>query len=318
MHWYDQIKEEFIKNVAINYMQEVDFTPFKIFPVITTKKRSGLIAKYNKEDWLRIGNINDYKRIGATQSIGDDYNVSSQPYNLEDIAFHKDVTRAEAEEADNPFDAIADGTKFVINRINLIIMANFVNTYLTTGRWGNDYTGGTDFTKWDDPNSTPIDDVLKFQDAIGALTGRPANRMLITPDVYRALRSNAEIKNSLKVTSDKVVTTDALRKLFDMDSLVVLRTVRTTAKKNEKATKNNTGYFASKKVLLTYAPARPSKYEPSGGYHIVKTGKNKEKVAMVRIPMPENNMALRIEGTATLTPKLIAPDLGCLLNNVIS
>jgi len=319
MHWYDEIKEEFIKNVAINYMQEISFEPFSIFPVVRTKKRSGVIAKYNKEDWLRIGNINDYKRIGATQSVGDDYDVSSQPYNLEDISFHKDITKTEAEEADSPFDAVGDGTKFVINRMKLIIMSNFVNTYLNTGKWGNDYQGTTDFTKWDDANSTPIDDVLRFQDNIASLTGFTPNRMLITPDVYRVLRSNADIKNSLKVTSDKVVTADALRRLFDMDTLTVMRTVRTTAKKKETATKNNTGYFADKKILLTYAPKNPSKYEPSGGYHLLKpNGGAKGDVAMDRIPMPQNNKALRVEGTATLTPKLIAPDLGCLLYDVIA
>lgn len=323
MHWYDQINTEFIRGVAVKYEQELDFEPFSIFPVVRTRKSSGNIAKYDKGDWLRIGNINDYKRVGATESIGGDYDVTPQPYNVEEIALHKDVTKKDYEEADSPFNAVADGTRFVINRLRLVVIANFVNTFLKQSLWGNDYQGkasGGDFVHWSDySNSTPIDDVLRFQDSVRAVTGFTPNRMLMTPDVYRTLRSNPDIKGSLKVTNDKVVTADALRRLFDMDSLSVLGAVRTTAKKGETLTSSNTGYFASKMVLITYAPKKASKDEPSGGYHILKTvGKKADDVEIRRIPMPAKNEALRIEGIMNLTPKLVAKDLGCLLYDVIA
>ena len=179
MNWYDQINITFLRNVAIGYVQELDFSPFKIFPIVRTTKSAGLIATYNKEDWLRVGNVNDYKRVGATESVGDDYKVGSQPYTLEDVSFHKDVTKREAEEYDNPFDPIADATKFVINRIRLVVIANFVDTFMKTGVWGNEYAGGTDFTKWSASGSTPIEDVLTFQDAVRSITGFKPTKMII-------------------------------------------------------------------------------------------------------------------------------------------
>ena len=325
MHWYDQINKEFIRNVAIKYEQEIDFEPFQMFPVVRTKKSSGYIALYDKGDWLRLGNVDDYKRIGATESMGADYEVSRQSYTVEEIALHKDVTKRDADEADSPFDAVADATRFVINRLRLVLVANFVNTFVKKGLWGLDLEGGAsgggkDFVHWDDyTNSTPVDDVLKFQDTVRSLTGFTPNRMLMTPDVYRALRSNPDIKGSLKVTDDKVVTADALRRLFDMDSLSVLGAVRTTARKGESLSASNTGYFASKTVLMVYAPKKPSKDEPSAGYHILKTaGRRGDDIETRRIPMPQNNEALRVEAVANLTPKLVAKDLGCLLYNVIS
>ncbi|MCK4521999.1 MAG: major capsid protein [Nanoarchaeota archaeon] len=324
MHWYDQINTEFIRGVAVKYEQELDFEPFSLFPVIKTKKSSGNIAKYDKGDWLRLGNVNDYKRTGAAESMGGDYDVTPQPYSVEDVSFHKDITARDNEESDSPFDAVADGTRFVINRLKLIVIANFVSQFIATGLWGSDLQGkasgaGGDFTQWSDyTNSTPIDDILKFQDAVRAVTGFKPNRMLMTPDVYRVLRSNPDIKDSLKVTDDKVVTAGALKKLFDMDSLVVLGAVKSTAKKGETLTSSNTGYFATKKVLLTYAPNKASKHEPSGGYHILKTaGKKADEVEIRRIPMPQNNNALRVEGIMNLTPKLIASDLGCILYDAI-
>jgi hypothetical protein len=322
MEWYDQINDVFVKNVAVGYVQELDFTPFNIFPKVRTVKSSGLIASYAKEDWLRIGNIDDYKRVGATESIGDDYEVGSQPYNVEDISFHKDVTKKEAEEYDNPYDPVNDAIKFVINRIRLVTVGNFVNTFLNTGIWGTDYTGvasgatGNQFIKWSASGSTPISDILNYQDAIRSFTGFKPNRMVMTPDVYNALKTNAEIKDSLKVTSDKVVTKDILARLFEVDTLEILSAVRTTAKKGEASTKTNTGYFAASRVFLGYTPNKPSKFEPSAGYHMLHTH-GKEDVFMDRIEMKEKNHALRLEGTMSLAPKVVAPDLGCLLSAVV-
>ena len=322
MEWYDQINETFVKNVAIGYMQEVDFAPFNIFPVVRTVKSSGLIASYNKEDWLRVGDVNEYKRIGATESVGDDYGIGSQPYNVEDISFHKDVTKKEADEYDNPFDPVNDAIRFVINRIRLVSVSNFVNVFMKTGVWGTDYTGvasgatGDQFIKWSASGSTPIADVLNYQDAIRAFTGFTPKKMIMTPDVYKALRSNSEIQGLLKVTTDKVVTLDILTKLFDMDTIEVLSNVKTTAKKGQLSTKANTGYFAAGKVFLGYTPTKPSKFEPSAGYHIVQTNKGQD-VLMDNIPMLEKNHALRLEGTMSLSPKVVAPDLGCLLTSVV-
>ncbi len=316
MEWYDQINETFVRNVAIGYFQEIDFTPFRIFPAITTVHSSGMLGSYNKEDWLRIGDKNDYKRVGATESVGDDYSVGSQPYMVEEVAFHKDITKKEANEYDNPFDPVSDGTKFVINRLNLIATANFVDTFLKTGVWANEYVGGTDFTKWSDASSTPVEDVLTYQDEVRAFTGFAPNKMIMTPDVYKALRGNTEVKSLLKITDTKIVTKNLLRQLFDMEELEVLGTVRTTAKKGQTATKSNTGYFAAGKVFLGYVPKAPSKYEPSAGYHMVQTIGG-DKVVTEAIPMKHLNHALRVEGTINLTPKVVASDLGCLLTSVV-
>lgn len=317
MEWYDAVNKTFIKGVAVRYLQNINFEPFSIFPRVPTTKKTGYIAKYNKEDWMRIGDINSYKRIGATQSVGDDYSVDKQLYFLDNISFHKDITRTDIEEEETPYDAVTDAVAFVINRIKLVVVANFVNSCLASGIWANEFAGTTDFTKWSDAAATPIKDILGYKSQIKSVTGYEPNRMIVTPDVYTALRTSADIKDQLKVTTDKIVTSAALRNLFDVESFEVLSTVETTAKKGQKATKTNTGFMAAGKVFLGYAPNRASKNEPSAGYHISK-GKNiGGMVPIERIPMPQNNHALRLEGNAELAPIIVADDLGCLLTDVV-
>ncbi len=106
MAWYDQITDKFVANVANRYMQENIWPQFSIFPKVNSKQKSGYIAKYEKEDWLRVGTVSDYIRTGATESKGENFATGRQPYTLEEFAFHDDVTKEERAEYDNPFEPV--------------------------------------------------------------------------------------------------------------------------------------------------------------------------------------------------------------------
>lgn len=315
--WYDQITPKFVQNVAVLYLQQTKFEAFSMFPVLPVAQRSGYIAVYKKEDWLRIGDIDAYKRWGAVESVGDDYELDKQSYTVVPYAFHKDIAKEDREEYDNPFDPVRDATMYVINRLRLVFASNFVSSFLNTGIWSFEKQGGAAFTQWDDTSSDPVGDVLSFKGEVKALTGFEPNRMLITHDVYVALRKNQSIKDQLKVTDHKVITLDVLARLMDLEEIVVLDAVRTTAKKGETATTSNTGFLASKKALLVFAPARASKLTPSAGYHITLR-RNGQNIATRRIPMPHLNDALRIEGEMAVDCKVVAPDLGVYMYDVIS
>ena len=115
MAWYDQITPKFIRGVANRYMQENIWPALAVFPKVNTKQKSGYIAEYSKEDWLRVGNVADYIRTGATESVGDTFEHGQQSYILEEYTFHDDVTEDERDNYDNPYDPISDATEYVIN-----------------------------------------------------------------------------------------------------------------------------------------------------------------------------------------------------------
>lgn len=317
MPWYDKIAPKYVENLAVAYFQDFKFSPFAVFPKVTVGQSSGYIAKYEKRDWLYIGDPDSYIRMGATESKGDTYQVGKQPYVIYPRAFHDDVTKEDVEDYDNPFDPIEDSILYVTSRLDLVLCQLFVNQYLVDGVWGNEKDGsGTDFTQWNQTGSDPVKDILTWKGEVKSVTGFEPNRLLVTNDVYIALRTNSAVKDQLKVTDDKVVTSEALKRLMDLEELVVLDAVKTTAKKGETVTSSNTGFLASGKALLVYAPDRPSKKVPSGGYHLAD--KKGGGIEVRTIPMPHLNDALRIEATFKVEPILVASDLGTYAKNVIA
>lgn len=314
-NWFDQITPQFIRNVANKLMFDGGLEAFNVFPSLTTQSLTGYIADYNKADWAKIGKVEDYILAGASESRGDDFGVGKLPYVLRKFGFHKDVSEDEANEFDNPFDPVRDAAEFVIHRLRRVMLSLALTSFYSTGIWSTDI----DITsaKWNATSSgssanDPTVAVSAAQDAVAKTTGLRPNRMIVTPDVHKALKENTFIKNSIKTTSDKVVTTGLLKSLFEVDTYTVLGAV------NESAT----DWMSKGKVLLIYTPDRPSRTTPSAGYFMnlrraADNGKPGDMVQTRRIPMLHLNNSLRIEGYVHAQPLKVAGDLGVFMYNVV-
>ena len=319
--WYDQITPKFVKDVAIKYAQENPLMGTRIFPQIFVDK-AGYIGTYSKESFLKVGDPKSYVRVGAAESKGVDYATGKEPYFIEKRSTHKDVTEDDLQNYDNPFDPVRAAISLVTTRLNLVAAKLFVQTVLQPGIWGTDFDVGVSGAggKWSSDTGTPIKDVLTLNREIQAFTGFYPNAMAMTGDVYDALVVNSDIRNIIKVTQDKIPTPDLLARAFNLKrGIEVFSTVETTAKEGTTPTKSNTGFMASNVALIVYSPTAPSVDVPSGGYYLTyrKGGKANGRVKITTIPMPQNNHSLRIEGDSYFTPKILAPDLGVLLTNIV-
>ena len=310
-HWYDQIRPKFVSNVANKYLLDNEFDAFQVFPKVNSRQLSGYVAKYDKADWLKIGTVNDYKRIGATESVGEGYEVDKQLYTLEEFAFHYDITKDDAKEYDNPFDPVNDAVDFVMQRLRRVLLQNVVNSILTTGVWGTDHNETS--SKWDAKTSgvsdvDPVDKVMTWAEEIEKVTGFAPNRAIIAADVFRALKGNTHIMNRMKTTNDKVVTVGLLAKLFELDKIYIANAVNSDA----------TDYMVNGSMLLYYVPDRPSKFKPAAAYHITYKGRGGNNIITKRIPMPHLNDALRIEASVKSQLVVLATDLGVYAYNLTS
>ena len=310
--WFDMITDKFVRNVTNRFMVETGLPAFSIIPPVNARQLSGYIANYTLADWLRIGDVDDYKRSGANESVGDDYAVGKSSYVLEEIAFHKDVSKDDRDNYDNPYDPIRDAVDFVLGRIKRVCMQNLVDTFLTTGVWGTDLTGlaNADFTQWSDGGtaSTPVDDVLGWILDVQKVTGYRPNKMLMAPDVFKALKNNTDITDKMKTTSDKVVTIGMIAKLFELDEIKIFDAVNS----------GGTDFVFAGKMLLVYTPKRPSRMTPSAAYHVIYRNKSCENVGTRRIPMAIKNDALRIEAWVKVCPKVISSNLGVYIVSAIA
>ena len=310
-HWYDQIRPKFVSNVANKYLLDNEFDAFQLFPKVNSRQLSGYIAKYSKEDWIRIGNVNDYKRVGATESVGDGYEVDKQLYTLEEYAFHYDITKDDANEYDNPFDPVNDAVDFVMQRLRRVLLQNVVSSVFTSGVWGTDHNESGN--EWDAKTSgvsdvDPVDKVMLWKEEIEKVTGISPNRAVIAADVYRALKGNTHVMNRMKTTNDKVITSGLIAKLFELDKVYVANAINSAG----------TDYMVSGSFLLYYAPNRPSKFKPSAAYHVTYKGRGGNNIGTKRIPMPHLNDALRIEAAVKTQLIVLATDLAVYAYNLTS
>lgn len=315
MNWYDVITEQYIKNAAIGYMQDAPLDVFDIFPKVNTRKFEGLIPKYVKVDWFKIGDVDLYKRTGSTESVGDDFASDKQSFRLHQYSFHKDVTKLDTEQTEDPYQAIDDAAKFIVNRLNRVALKVMAAKFLATSVWANEKNEGTAANRWDNKtsgvsNADPVEQIIEYKQTVEKTTGFSPNKMIITPDVYKALRTNTKITDRLSTTQTKVVTADILASLFDMDKLIVFNAV------NEDVD----GYFETKKVLLAYTPPGSvgNKFEPSAGYIMTYEFGDSYNLSTNRIPMPAKNNSLRIEADMYLEPVVPATDCGYLIRNIVA
>ncbi len=311
MEWYNTITDQYVRNAVIGYAQDAPLEVFNVFPRVNTRRYQGLIPKYVKADWFKIGDPNAYKRFGSTESVGDTFATDKSQYLLEQYSFHKDVTKDDVEQTESPYAAIDDAAKFVVNRLRRVTLKILVTEFLAASVWGNEESSPT---KWDATSNgvsdaDPVDNILTWKQAIEKTTGFDPRKLIITPDVYKALRLNTKITARLGSNSTQIVTRQLLASLFDLDELVILNAI------NESVD----GYMAAGKALLVYTPkgTTGNKFEPSAGYIMTYAGDGGYNFGTSRIPMPQKNHSLRIEADLRIDPVVPAADCGYYISNLV-
>jgi hypothetical protein len=300
-------------NVSIAYIQKApDFVASKVFPVVPVMKQSDLYFTYDKEYWRKTA---AEKRAPATESAGSGFRVNSDNKYFCDVwAVHQDVDDQTRANADQPLDLDRDATLFVTQQLLLRRELQFFKQYFTTGIWSADVTPTT---KWDASGSDPMQDVDTQKSVIKQNTTVMPNVMVVTTDVFFALRNNAAVLDRIKYTQRGVVSEDLLATLFGVDKFLVASASVNTAPQGQAGAFQ---YIGQKQVLLCYANPNPSILQPSAGYIFswqgaYGAGAEGNRIMTFRI---EPRKCDRIEGEMAFDMHLVGSDLGVLFTAVVS
>lgn len=303
-----------LTNVSVAWMQSQDnFIADKVFPVVPVDKKSNKFFKYDKNDWFRD---EAQRRAPGTESAGSGYNLSTDTYSCDVFAFHKDVDDQTTANADAPLNPLREASEFVTRRLLLRREVQFVSDYLTTSVWGKDYTGvasspSTDqFIKWSDyANSDPIIDIEAGKANILSTTGMEANTLVLGYETFRQLRHHPDLVDRIKYTSAQTITTDMLARMFEIDRVLVSKSVKAT--NNEGAT-GAYALTAGKVAWLGHVAPNPGLLTPSAGYIFGWTGVSGGLGATIGTSSfrMEHLKATRVESEVAFDNKVIASDLG--------
>lgn len=307
-----------LTNISVAYLQSMeDFVADKVFPVVPVQKQSDRYFVYDKSYWFRS---EAQKRAPSTESAGGGWKVDSTPSYFADVwAVHKDIDDQIRANADQPLDMDRDSTEYVTRQLVLRREKEFASKYFTTGIWTGSTSGGdiAPATKWDAASSDPVDDIEEQKEATRQKTGFKPNKLVLTPNVFRALKSNASILDRIKYTQRGIVTEDILAALFGVEQVLVANATNNQAA--EGASTDMQFIFGADGALLVYAAPRPSILQPSGGYIFGWSG-FLGSVAGWRIKRFRLDVIAsdRVEGEAAFAMKQVAADVGVFFNDVLT
>ena len=316
-----------LTNVSVAYIQKSDrYIADKVFPRVPVKNQSDMYYRYSKSDWRRT---DVQRRAPGTESVGINWNVDTDSYFAHVYAVHKDIDDQVRANADSVFKLDSDATAFVTNQLLLKRDIDWSAAFFRKGVWHQDIdlaTTGSDATRlrFDLATSDPIGLFADLKIEALKYTGFEYNTMVMGANVKKALLNHPAIIDRIKYTQKGIVSEDLIKQLFEVDKIhTSYATVSEgpsipDARLQDEAGQNKF-VCDPNGVLLCHTTSAPALQTPTAGYIFTWNGYlagNAQGIRMSRFRM-EHIRSDRIEGEMTYDMKVVAPDMGIFLSNVV-
>jgi hypothetical protein len=311
-----------LTNISVAYMQKAEnFIADKVFPIVPVDKQSDKYFTYDKNDWLRD---EAQVRADGTESVGSGYNISTASYYCDVFAIHKDVGDQTRANADAPINVDREAAEFVTHRLLMRREIQFMSDFMTTGVWADDVTGVAaspttgQTVQWSNyTNSDPINDIEAGKAEILSTTGFEANTLVLGYDVFRQLKNHPDLVDRIKYTSSQTITEDMLARMFDIERVLVSKSVKAT---NAEGATGAYGFTTGKTALLAHVAPSPGILTPSAGYTFSWTGVSQGLGLTIGTSTfrLESLRATRVEAKLAFDNKVVASDLGYFWNSIVA
>ena len=311
-----------LTNISVAYMQrQENFIADKVFPVVPVDKQSDKYFVYTKNDWFRD---EAEVRTDGTESVGSGYNIATDTYYCDVFAIHKDIGDQTRANADAPINVDREAAEFVTHRLLQRREQQFVKDFMSASVWAKDITGvsaspTTNQTiQWSDyTNSDPIEDIEAGKAQILSTTGFEANTLVLGYEVFRQLKNHPDLVDRIKYTSSQTITEDMLARMFDIERVLVSKSVKAT---NAEGATGAYDFTTGKTALLAHVAPSPGLLTPSAGYIMQWTGVSGGMGLTVGTSSfrLESLKATRVEAELAFDNKVVAADLGYLWSSIVA
>ncbi|HEX7334224.1 MAG TPA: hypothetical protein VF290_22150 [Pyrinomonadaceae bacterium] len=306
-----------LTNASTAYVQTDDkFVATQVFPTVPVEKQSDLITTYNKNDFFRD---EAQPRADGDQSAGSGYGTSNTPYACIVYALHKDIGPQVRRNADPERDLDREATLWLTQRMLIRQEKQWVDDGFKTGVWANDVTPAS---LWSDFTSSDIiEDMETGKETILINTGQEANKAVFGYKVFRKAKNHPDILDRIKYTTQttgRTVTPQLLAAMFDLDQVLVAKSVIATNREGETAVYD---FTHGKHALLLHTPDAPGLLTPAAGYTLswreISQGMGAD-IAITRERIPLTNGADRVEAQVAFDNKILGTDLGYFFNGAVA
>lgn len=316
------------------WQNTADFVSGKIFPAIGVQHASDEFDYFPSGYWNKIHESRRAEE-GVANQIG--YRSSKKHYSCGEDALRVFISDRKRANADSNRNLDLEATTLVTTSLLLSKEKEFVDRFLTPGVWGRDLTGAASgtttantFTHWDDASSDPVKLIGDLQVDMLLRGKRKPNTLLMTLDVWNALRNHPDFMERVKYTGTiddpARVTERTIGALFDVQRIFIMQTVVNMALETVEDMEGNPAtddqFLAANTIWLGYVSPSNGLMSPTAAMQFVHNRYiNMGVNGGPAIRRYRSDPAIKgeyIEGEMSMDQRVCAPDLGILMTNVIS
>lgn len=240
-----RIIDPLLTNLAHGYQNPVPGVASFIAPPVSVMQRAGQIIKFGKESFA----IRNTRRAPGAHILRSTVEYSPTTYNLYQDALGVEVPFEHIEEAEAANLPVLQQISLnsVLDQLLLKWEDEVIEIATNPANFEASLTS-TPATKWDAEGSDPLKDVLDAKEAIRSQSAVYPNSMVISPKVFHALQTNAEIRDNFQPTTSRVMMLSDFASYFSLS-----RGIR-VAEKVKLAEDGSFVDLMEAEVLLFYAP----------------------------------------------------------------
>ncbi|MBR5554600.1 hypothetical protein IKU74_01160 [bacterium] len=301
-----------LEDLRINaYLSEVargygnnSFIAENLFPIIDSEKEKIDIFQFNKEAFQ----LYDTERaIRANSNVISPKGFSKHTATLAEHDLAYPIDYREEDEAEkvklqlHATNVVTEGLKLKLEK-QCADLAQDPKNYATENKIA--LSGTSQFTN---EASDPLKVVNAGKDAVCGKIGKDPNTLVMGQEVWQALKQNTSLKNLIASSSNKIITLDLLKEFFEIENIVVGRSIYADAN-------NNFARVWGNNIILAYVPKLTSRteYDPSFGYTV-----RKKDALQIDEYQKEGNKVKYIRATDIYTPFLVGAEAGYLISNAV-
>lgn len=301
-----------LEDLRINaYLSEVargygnnSFIAENLFPIIDSEKEKIDIFQFNKEAFQ----LYDTERaIRANSNVISPKGFSKHTATLAEHDLAYPIDYREEDEAEkvklqlHATNVVTEGLKLKLEK-QCADLAQDPKNYATENKIA--LSGTSQFTN---DASDPLKVVNDGKDAVCGKIGKDPNTLVMGQEVWQALKQNKTLKDLIASSSNKIITLDLLKEFFEIENIVVGRSIYADAN-------NNFARVWGNNIILAYVPKLTSRteYDPSFGYTV-----RKKDALQIDEYQKEGNKVKYIRATDIYTPFLVGAEAGYLISNAV-
>lgn len=292
-----------LSNIAIQY-RNPDFIADLVLPPIPggVTNRTGRYQVYTKSDRFNLWETRLAPKAEAREI---DWSVTEASYSCTGHALREFVSDEEENNAASPVTPQAD-TVELLQDLMLVAREKRVNDLLVTT------PGAAAAAKWDLPGTNVIKDVLDAHKQVFA----PPNTVIMSYDVFLAIKHNTGILDRVKYTQLGVVTTDLLASLFEVDRVLVGKSKYNIARRGQTP---NFAQVWTDNVYVCFINPRPSTRSLTLGLTFWERifGPGLWRVRTWREEKRGLGGGTMIQVETSLDERLVAPDVAFAIRDVL-